>query len=100
MSRLSRELFFVDIFYSNLQYVNIQTKPAYDALKLFSDLGGALGLILGGTVLTVFELFDFVFNFVSDFVKSFGLFRILRSRKRQNMNRKRRMRSPSVYDNL
>lgn len=81
MSRLNREVLFLDIFYSKLTYVNIQTKPAYDALKLFGDLGGSLGLILGGTVLTVFEVFEFIFDLITDIVVSIGFYRILRSAK-------------------
>lgn len=79
MSRLNKEILFLDIFYSKLAYVNIQTRPAYNALKLFADLGGALGLILGGAVLTVFEVFSAVFDILADFVKSFRFFRRMRS---------------------
>lgn len=79
ISRLSRELAFVDIFYSKLTYVNIQTQPAYNALKLFADVGGALGLILGGTVLTVYEVFEFIFDLFVDTVLSFRFSRKLRS---------------------
>jgi len=65
MSKLSKELIFLDVFYSQLSYVNIQTTPAYDLLALVCDVGGALGLILGGTLLTVVEcaqLFVQLFN--------------------------------------
>jgi len=55
MSRLSKELVFLDIFYSQLSYVDVKTAPAYDLLTLVCDIGGALGLILGGTLLTVVE---------------------------------------------
>ena len=65
MSKLSNELTYLDIFYSDLSYVDIQTTPAYDLLTLVCDIGGALGLILGGTLLTVVEfvqLFVQLFN--------------------------------------
>jgi len=65
MSRLSKELTYLDIFYSDLSYVDIQTTPAYDFLTLVCDVGGALGLILGGTLLTLVEfaqLFIVLFN--------------------------------------
>src|SRR6218665_403461 len=55
MSKLNKELVFLDIFYSQLNYIDIQTTPAYDLLTLVCDVGGALGLILGGTLLTVVE---------------------------------------------
>ena len=55
MSKLSKELVFMDIFYSDLSYVDIQTIPAYDFLTLVCDIGGALGLILGETLITIVE---------------------------------------------
>ena len=65
MSKLSTELTYLDIFYSDLSYVDIQTTPAYDFLTLVCDIGGAFGLILGGTLLTIVEfiqLFLQLFN--------------------------------------
>ena len=56
MSKLSKELVYLDIFYSQLNYIDIQTTPAYDFLTLVCDIGGALGLILGGTLLTIVEV--------------------------------------------
>ena len=70
MSKLSKELAFVDIFYSELSYVDIQTTPAYDFLTLVCDIGGALGLILGGTLLTIVEFLQFFVQVFSDFVTS------------------------------
>jgi len=65
MSKLGKELTYLNIFYSDLNYVDIQTIPTYDFFKLVSDIGGALGLILGGTLLTIVEfaqLFVYLFN--------------------------------------
>ena len=53
MARLNKELTYLDIFYSDLSYVDIQTTSAYDFLTLVCDVGGALGLIIGGTLLTI-----------------------------------------------
>src|SRR6218665_184925 len=47
-SKLSKELVFPDIVYSQLSYTDIQTTPAYNFLSLVCDISGALGLILGG----------------------------------------------------
>ena len=50
----------VMIFYSQLQYEKITVVRAYSWAALMSDLGGAMGLILGSTVLTAAEILDFV----------------------------------------
>ena len=43
----------------NFQYTHTKSVPGYTLLSLMSDIGGALGLVLGSTVLTVVELLDF-----------------------------------------
>lgn len=55
-SKLSREVAILELFFSQLTYVDIQTIPAYSAFRLFCDIGGALGLILGASVLSVCEV--------------------------------------------
>jgi len=70
MSKLSKELAFLDIFYSQLSYVDIQTTPAYDFLTLVCDIGGALGLILGGTLLTIVEFIQFFVQIFGELVTS------------------------------
>ena len=54
------ELAMVEIFYSQLAYEEIVTVPAYTILALACDIGGALGLVLGSTILTLFEVADFI----------------------------------------
>ena len=70
MSKLSKELLFLDIFYSDLSYVDIETTPAYNLLKLVCDIGGALGLILGGTLLTVVEFAQLFVQLLNEVVTS------------------------------
>jgi len=70
MSKLSKELVFLDIFYSQLSYIDIQTTPAYDFLTLVCDIGGALGLILGGTLLTIVEFLQFFVQVLTELVTS------------------------------
>ena len=50
----------VDIFYQELSYEEITQNIAFEFLSLLSEIGGFLGLLLGASVLTVFELIDFV----------------------------------------
>jgi len=70
MSKLNKELVFLDIFYSQLSYVDIQTIPAYDLLTLVCDIGGALGLILGGTLLTIVEFAQLFVQLFTEIVTS------------------------------
>ncbi|CAD5111500.1 DgyrCDS807 [Dimorphilus gyrociliatus] len=57
-----RELFdnycTVVIFFSKLTTMDSKEHPAYNVLALFCDIGGAFGLMLGATILTIFELSD------------------------------------------
>ena len=58
----------VNIFYSELSYEEVQTLPGYPVGSLLSDVGGAFGLIIGSTVLTVIEIFDFTIKTIVDFI--------------------------------
>ena len=56
-----RENFFnLDIYYRQLAVEEIIQQPAFELLSLFSEIGGFLGLLLGASVLTVCEIFDFI----------------------------------------
>ena len=56
--------------YITLHYIDIQTTPAYDFLTLVCDIGGALGLILGGTLLTIVEFIQFFVQIFGELVTS------------------------------
>jgi len=43
------------VFFSELKYTYIESEAAYQVLALMCDIGGALGLILGSTLLTFCE---------------------------------------------
>ncbi|KAH9513271.1 hypothetical protein Btru_034517 [Bulinus truncatus] len=49
----------LQIYYEVLNYVLIETNPAYDWNKLLSDIGGQLGLWLGCSLLTALEVIQF-----------------------------------------
>lgn len=52
----------LEIFFSTLEYKEIATQSSYSFMALLSDIGGALGLLLGATVLTICEVLEFGFQ--------------------------------------
>ena len=60
---------FFEVFFSELQYTYVESSAAYPALALLCDIGGALGLILGSTMLTFCELADFLFILAATCIK-------------------------------
>ena len=50
----------LDIYYKQLSVEEILQQPAFEFLSLLSEVGGFLGLLLGASVLTVCEIFDFI----------------------------------------
>ncbi|ESP02499.1 hypothetical protein LOTGIDRAFT_171971 [Lottia gigantea] len=50
----------LDIFYREKSYEEITQQRAYDNFALFCDFGGSMGLFVGASVLTVFELLDLI----------------------------------------
>ncbi|CAH1802000.1 unnamed protein product [Owenia fusiformis] len=52
----------MDVFMRELNYEQIEQQKAYDLTALWSDIGGSLGLFVGASVLTIFELLDVVIH--------------------------------------
>ena len=50
----------MDIFYQELSFEEIEQNISFEFLSLLSEIGGFLGLLLGASVLTVFELLDYI----------------------------------------
>lgn len=74
-----RNYLFVNIFFSSLTEEVIEESVAYSWLALMSDIGGAFGLILGSTFLTLIELIDFFFVSIIEYVS----FKLQLKKKRQ-----------------
>jgi Amiloride-sensitive sodium channel len=49
-------VFIFQVYFADLKYMYIESSPAYTSLALLCDVGGALGLFLGSTLLTFVEL--------------------------------------------
>ena len=49
----------IDIYYGEIAKNIVNAQPSYPIIQLFCDFGGALGLVLGSTFLTVAEVADF-----------------------------------------
>ncbi|XP_013409485.1 acid-sensing ion channel 2-like [Lingula anatina] len=50
------------IFYPDMSYEEVVQQEAYSTLALLADIGGALGLVLGSTLMTLAEILDFFFG--------------------------------------
>ncbi|XP_013414060.1 uncharacterized protein LOC106176287 [Lingula anatina] len=51
-----------DVFLKELQIEEIEQQKAYDINKLWSDIGGSLGLFVGASFLTLFEIADMLLH--------------------------------------
>ena len=48
------------LFYQDLRYMQIEETPAYSGSQLIADFGGMLGLLAGGSLLSVVEILIFL----------------------------------------
>ena len=49
---------FLNFVFKDLTYDEVSEELAYDTIALLCDIGGTLGLLLGASVLTIFELIE------------------------------------------
>ncbi|CAL1606525.1 unnamed protein product [Knipowitschia caucasica] len=52
----------LDIFFEALNYETIEQKKAYEVAGLLGDIGGQMGLFIGASILTILELFDYLYE--------------------------------------
>src|SRR5688572_4056133 len=56
------------VYYQHLTCMQIDSVPAYSLFMLLCDVGGALSLLLGATLLTVYEVVEFIVEVAGDYV--------------------------------
>nr|CAB3223586.1 acid-sensing ion channel 2 [Phallusia mammillata] len=56
----------LNIFFEALNYETIEQKVAYEIPGLFGDIGGQMGLFIGASILTLLELFNYLYEVVKD----------------------------------
>ncbi|XP_035376512.1 acid-sensing ion channel 1B isoform X1 [Electrophorus electricus] len=72
----------LDIFFEALNYETIEQKKAYELAGLLGDIGGQMGLFIGASILTILELFDYLYEVIK-----YKLCRRMKSsHKRSNSN--------------
>ncbi|KAL8164748.1 UNVERIFIED_CONTAM: Acid-sensing ion channel 1C [Gekko kuhli] len=70
---LRREnLLVLDVFFEALSYETIEQKKAYEVAGLLGDIGGQMGLFIGASLLTVLEIFDYLYEVLRE--KLLGLY--------------------------
>ncbi|XP_076864909.1 acid-sensing ion channel 1B isoform X4 [Brachyhypopomus gauderio] len=69
----------LDIFFEALNYETIEQKKAYELAGLLGDIGGQMGLFIGASILTILELFDYLYEVIK-----YKLCRCMRSSRRRS----------------
>ncbi|XP_074842466.1 acid-sensing ion channel 3 [Carettochelys insculpta] len=74
---ISDNVLVLDIFFEALNYETIEQKKAYEVAGLLGDIGGQMGLFIGASILTVLEIFDYLYEVLRD-----KLLRFYKSKRR------------------
>lgn len=69
----------LNVYFEALNYETVEQKKAYEVPGLLGDIGGQMGLFIGASILTILELFDYVYEVIKE--KSWG--KTLRKRKKE-----------------
>ncbi|XP_037747420.1 acid-sensing ion channel 3 isoform X1 [Chelonia mydas] len=68
---ISDNVLVLDIFFEALNYETIEQKKAYEVAGLLGDIGGQMGLFIGASILTILEIFDYLYEVFRDKLLSF-----------------------------
>ncbi|NXM07133.1 ASIC2 protein, partial [Tyrannus savana] len=63
---ISENILVLDIFFEALNYETIEQKKAYEVAALLGDIGGQMGLFIGASILTILELFDYIYELIKE----------------------------------
>ncbi|KAF4097405.1 hypothetical protein G5714_021413 [Onychostoma macrolepis] len=61
---IAENILVLDIFFEALNYETIEQKKAYELAGLLGDIGGQMGLFIGASILTILELFDYLYEVI------------------------------------
>ncbi|CAF98449.1 unnamed protein product, partial [Tetraodon nigroviridis] len=67
---IGENILVLDIFFEALNYEKIEQKKAYEIAGLLGDIGGQMGLFIGASVLTILEIFDYLYESTCDTLRS------------------------------
>ncbi|ELU13132.1 hypothetical protein CAPTEDRAFT_202570 [Capitella teleta] len=57
---ISKNFLRLDIYFGELKYESVEQKRDYDIGTLFSEIGGYMGLLIGGSAITIVEFLDLI----------------------------------------
>ncbi|KAJ7322153.1 hypothetical protein JRQ81_018440 [Phrynocephalus forsythii] len=63
---IMENLLVLDIFFETLNYETIEQRKAYEVAGLLGDIGGQMGLFIGASLLTILEIFDYLYEVLRD----------------------------------
>ncbi|XP_064361609.1 acid-sensing ion channel 3 isoform X3 [Dromaius novaehollandiae] len=63
---IAENVLVLDIFFEALNYETIEQKKAYEVAGLLGDIGGQMGLFIGASLLTILEIFDYLYEVFRD----------------------------------
>ncbi|KAM5127166.1 acid-sensing ion channel 1C-like, partial [Mantella aurantiaca] len=63
---IAENVLVLDIFFEALNFETIEQKKAYEVAGLLGDIGGQMGLFIGASILTILEIFDYLYEVFRD----------------------------------
>lgn len=68
--QLKEETLAINVYYSEMKYTSIEELEKTNFLDLIASVGGTLGLFLGMSFLSFFEIFDVVIEIIYMFMEN------------------------------
>uniref|UniRef100_A0A8C4N962 Acid-sensing (proton-gated) ion channel 1b n=1 Tax=Eptatretus burgeri TaxID=7764 RepID=A0A8C4N962_EPTBU len=63
---IAENLLVLNIFFETLNYETIEQTKAYEVASLLGDIGGQMCLFIGASILTILEIFDYIYEVIKD----------------------------------